>query len=112
MDSDFQKQHTYYNVKETLPIDISQDNITPLISSISKDKKRKKLFLLPTLPQITCSTGATRNVSDIPNQGRGSATSCHEQMEPTGMLDLWGAANMSLDKIKVFGAVCHLVLPW
>lgn len=42
MDSDFQKQHTYYNVKETLPIDISQDNITPLISSISKDKKKKK----------------------------------------------------------------------
>lgn len=41
MDSDFQKQHTYYNVKETLPIDISQDNITPLISSISKDKKKK-----------------------------------------------------------------------
>lgn len=40
MDSDFQKQHTYYNVKETLPIDISQDNITPLISSISKDKKK------------------------------------------------------------------------
>lgn len=42
MDSDFQKQHTYYNVKETLPIDISQDNITPLISSIRKDKKKKK----------------------------------------------------------------------
>lgn len=73
MDSDFQKQHTYYNVKETLPIDISQDNITPLISSISKDKGKKKnkptkLFLLPSLPQITCSTGATRNVSDIPTQ--------------------------------------------
>lgn len=40
MDSDFQKQHTYYNVKETLPIDISQDDITPLISSISKDKEK------------------------------------------------------------------------
>lgn len=114
MDSDFQKQHTYYNVKETLPIDISQDNITPLISSISKDKKKKKtkLFLLLSLPQITCSTGATRNVSDIPNRGRGLAASRQEQMKPTGMLDLWGPANVSLDKIKEFGALCHLVLPW
>lgn len=108
MDSDFQKQHTYYNVKETLPIDISQDNITPLISSISKDKE-KKLFLLPTLPQITCSTGATWNGSAIPNQGRGSAASRQEQLKPPAMLDLGGSANVSLDKIKEFGVVCHLV---
>lgn len=107
MDSDFQKQHTYYNVKETLLIDISQDNITPLISSIRKDKK-KKLFLLPTLPQITCSTGATRNGSDIPSRG----SAAFRQEQPTGMLDLWGSANGSWNKIKEFGAVSHLVLLW
>lgn len=114
MDSDFQKQHTYYNVKETLPIDISQDNITPLISSISKDKKKKKTYCFSSQPfhKLRAQLELHWNVSDIPNRGRRSAASRQEQMKkPTGMLDLWGSANVSLDKIKEFGAVCHLVLP-
>lgn len=49
MDSDFQKQH----VKETLPTDISQDSVSTLISSISKEQK--PLFCLPSL---SCSFGA------------------------------------------------------
>lgn len=90
MDSDFQKQHTYYNVKETLPIDISQDNITPLISSISKDKKKKpKQPVSPPNPSTNyvlnwSYTECLRYSKPGPRFGRFPPGT----VRPTGMLDL------------------------
>lgn len=108
MDSDFQKQHTYYNVKETLPIDISQDNITPLISSISKDKK-KNCFSSQPFHKLRAQLELHGMAQLFQTRAGVRPLPTREQLKPTAMLDLGGSANVSLDKIKEFGVVCHLV---
>lgn len=112
MDSDFQKQHTYYNVKETLPIDISQDNITPLISSISKDKK-KNCFSSQPFHKLRAQL-ELHGMSQIFQTGKWLGFGHF----PPGTAEAHGDAGpvriskLSLDQIKEFGEVCHLVPPW